>query len=406
MTTRTPNLALMFILMTVTLDAIGIGLIFPVMPDLMMSVTHEGIGKAALWGGIITASFAVMQFLFGPIVGNLSDRFGRRPILLISLAVMAGDYVVMALTGSVAVLLVARSIAGIASATHSTANAYIADISTPDERAKRFGLMGAGFGIGFIAGPMLGGLVATIDPRAPFWVAAGLAAANFAFGYFVVPESLAPEKRRPFAWARANPLSSFAAIRRLPGLKILLTVTFIYALTFNVWPAVWSYFGKEAYGWNAAWIGISLASFGLFMALVQGLLVGPVIRKLGERRTVLAGFTVETVTYSFLAFNTSGFLALVTTPVSAMGGITGPALQALGSRATPEDQQGELQGILTSINALAMILAPLVMTWVFGYFSGPDAPVYFPGAPFLLSAAGMVAAVLIFVAGSREKSAP
>lgn len=402
---RKPNLALTFILMTVTLDAIGIGLIFPVMPDLMMEVTHAGVSQAALWGGVITASFAVMQFLFGPIVGNLSDHFGRRPILLISLAVMGADYVVMALTGSVWVLLVARSVAGIAAATHSTANAFIADISTPDERAKRFGLMGAGFGVGFIAGPILGGLVAGIDPRAPFWVAAALAAANFAFGYFVVPESLTRENRRPFALARANPLASFAAIRRLPGLRVLLLVTFIYALTFNVWPAVWSYFCKEAYGWNAQWIGLSLASFGVCMALVQGMLVGPVIRRFGEWRTVLGGFSIETMTYSFLAFNTSGLLALVTTPVSALGGVTGPALQALSSRATPQDQQGELQGILTSINALAMILAPLVMTWVFGIFSAPGAPVYLPGAPFLLSAVLMVAGVIVFVAGSREKSA-
>ena len=405
MPARSPNLALSFILMTVTLDAIGIGLIFPVMPDLMMEVTHSGVGQAALWGGVITASFAVMQFLFGPIVGNLSDRLGRRPILLISLAVMGADYVIMALTGSVWVLLIARAFAGIAAATHSTANAFIADISAPDERAKRFGLMGAGFGIGFIVGPILGGLVGTIDPRAPFWVAAGLAALNFAFGYFVLPESLAPENRRPFSFARANPLSSFAAIRRLPGLRMLLIVTFIYALTFNVWPSVWSYFGKEAYGWDAQWIGISLASFGICMALVQGLLVGPVIKRLGEKRTVLAGFGVETVTYGFLAFNTSGFLALVTTPFSAMGGITGPALSALSSRATPENQQGELQGILTSINALAMILAPLVMTWIFGVFSAPDAAVYFPGAPFLLSSVLMVAGVIVFVAGSRENSA-
>lgn len=406
MSARNPNIALTFILMTVTLDAIGIGLIFPVMPDLMMDVTHSGISQAALWGGVITASFAVMQFLFGPIIGNLSDRHGRRPILLISLAVMGVDYVIMALTGSIWVLLIARSLAGIAAATHSTANAFIADISTPDERAKRFGLMGAGFGIGFVAGPMLGGLVADIDPRAPFWIAAVLAATNFAFGYFVVPESLAPENRRPFSLVRANPLSSFAAIRRLPGLRLLLLVTFIYALTFNVWPAIWAYFGKEVYGWDAKWIGFSLAAFGLCMVVVQGTLVGPIIRRLGERRTVLAGFVVETTTYGFLAFNTSGLLALTTSPISALGGITGPALQGLGSRATPEDQQGELQGILTSINALAMILAPLVMTWVFGVFSGPQALFYFPGAPFALSAVLMVAAVLVFVAGSREKSAP
>lgn len=399
-----PKAALLFILATVALDAIGIGLIFPVTPELMISVTGGSVGEAALWGGIITASFAVMQFLFGPIVGNLSDHYGRRPVLLISLAMVGANYVVMALTSSVWVLLMARMVAGIASATHSTANAYIADISDPDTRARRFGLVGAAFGLGFIAGPALGGLVGAIDPRAPFWMAAGLAAANLALGALVMPESLGRDLRRPFSLARANPLASLAAIRRLPGLKVLLVVTFIYSLTFNVWPSVWAYFGTETYGWNASWIGLSLALFGVCMALVQGLLVGPVIRHLGERRTVLAGFSVETLSYSFLAFNGSGLLALISTPFSALGGITGPALSALSSRATPQNQQGELQGVMTSINALAMILAPLVMTWVFGAFSGPAAPVYFPGAPFLLSAALMVAAVIVFVATPRENS--
>ncbi len=405
MTIRNPKSALTFIILTVALDAVGIGLIFPVMPDLMLSVTHQGLSQAAFWGGIITASFAVMQFLFGPIVGNLSDRYGRRPVLLVSLAFMAADYVVMAVTGSLVVLLVARSIAGVTAATHSTAGAFIADISAPEERAKRFGLMGAAFGVGFIAGPAIGGLVAGIDPRAPFWVAASLATANLVFGFFVVPESLVAENRRSFSLSRANPLSAFAAIRRLPGLTNLLIATFLYALTYNVWPSVWGYFGKEVYGWNAQWIGLSLASFGVSMAVVQGMLVGPITRRLGESRTVVAGFAVETLTYSFLAFNRSGLLALTTTPISALGGITGPALQGISSGATPSDQQGELQGVFTSLNALAMILAPLVMTWVFGYFTAPGAPVYFPGAPFLLAAVLMVAAVIVFVAGSREKPA-
>lgn len=399
-----PNAALFFILATVALDAIGIGLIFPVMPDLMIEVTGGSVGEAALWGGIITASFAVMQFLFGPIVGNLSDHFGRRPVLLISLAVVGANYGAMALTASVWVLLLARMVAGIASATHSTANAYIADISAPEARARRFGLVGAAFGVGFIAGPALGGLAGAIDPRAPFWMAAGLAAANLALGALVMPESLGRDLRRPFSLARANPLASLAAIRRLPGLKVLLLVSFLYALTFNVWPSVWAYFGTEVYGWTSGWIGLSLALFGICMALVQGLLVGPTIRALGERRTVLAGFSVETLSYGFLAFNGSGLLALISTPFTALGGITGPALSALSSRATPQNQQGELQGVMSSVNALAMILAPLVMTWVFGAFSGPAAPVYFPGAPFLLSAALMVAAVIVFVATPREIS--
>ena len=406
MSDRREGLALTFILMTVTLDAIGIGLIFPVMPDLMQDVTHASLSDAAIWGGIITSAFAVMQFLFGPIVGNLSDRFGRRPVLLVSLFVMVLDYIVMALAHTVALLLIARVIAGIAAATHSTAAAYIADITTPDQRARRFGQLGAAFGIGFVAGPMIGGLVAGIDPRAPFWVAAALGAANFVFGYFILPESLKPDLRRPFTLSRANPLSSFAAIRRLPGLKLLLTVSFIYSLTFNVWPAIWSYYGKEAFGWDARWIGISLATFGICMAVAQATLVGPMIKRYGERRTATFGMGFEVATYTYYGFATSGFWAIVATPVTALGGVTGPALQGLMSRAVPEDQQGELQGIATSLNALAMILAPLVMTLVFGYFTRPDTPLYLPGAPFLLSAIGMVAAVVLFVAGSRAKPAP
>ena len=405
MTSPSP-LALTFIILTVTLDAIGIGLIFPVMPDLMMEVMGSSLSEAALWGGVLAASFAVMQFVFGPLVGNLSDRYGRRPILLVSLAVMALDYVAMALAQTIWLLLAARLIAGITAATHSTANAYIADISSPDDRAKRFGFIGAGFGIGFVAGPMIGGLVAGIDPRAPFWMAAGLAVANFIFGMIVLPESLPPEKRRPFSLARANPLSSFGAIRRLPGLKLLLVVSFLYALTFNVWPAIWSYYGKAAFGWNAMWIGISLAVFGICMATAQATMVAPMIKRFGERRTATYGMGAEVITYSFFGFVASGFWALVFTPLTALGGVTGPALQALMSRATPEDQQGELQGINTSLNALATILAPLVMTWVFGYFTSAAAPVYLPGAPFLLSAIIMVGVVILFVAKSRETPAP
>ena len=400
------NLTLTFIVLTVTLDAIGIGLIFPVMPDLMMQVTGGNLSSAAIWGGTIVTSFAVMQFLCGPVVGNLSDRYGRRPVLLVSLAVMVVDYLVMALTQSVWVLLIARMISGVASATHATANAYIADISSPDDRARRYGLISAGFGFGFVAGPMIGGLVAGIDARAPFWIAAALGLGNFLFGLLVMPESLSPQNRRPFSLARANPLSSFAAIRKLPGLRRLLLVSFIYALTFNVWPAIWAYYGRETFGWNATWIGVSLAVFGGGMIVVQGMLVGPILRRLGERNTAIGGMVAETATYVFYGLVTSSFWALALTPFTSIGGVCGPALQGMLSRATPENQQGELQGINTSLGALAMILAPLVMTNIFAYFTGPTAPVYFPGAPFLLSAALMVAAVVIFVAGTRETPAP
>ena len=397
------TLSLAFILATVGLDAIGIGVMFPVMPDLMMEVTQSSLSQAALWGGVLVTSFAVMQFLFGPIVGNLSDRFGRRPVLLVSLAVMALDYVVMALAASVWVLLVARLISGITAATHSTASAYVADISAADDRARRFGLIGAAFGAGFVAGPLIGGVLAEFGSRTPFWAAAGLAGINFIFGILVMPESLAPALRRPFSLARANPLSSFAAIRHLPGLKLLLSVSFLYALTFNVWPAIWSYYGKEAFGWNARWIGISLAVFGIGMVLAQALLIGPLIRRYGERQTALLGMGLEVATYTFYGFVTSGFWALVFTPISALGGVTGPALQGMMSRQTPETQQGELAGINASLNALAMIVTPLMMTTIFAIFTAATAPIYLPGAPFLLSAVLMVGAVLVFVAGTRAE---
>lgn len=392
-----PNLALSFILLTVLIDAMGIGLIFPVMPDLMTEVTGDSLAGAALWGGALATAFAVMQFLCGPVVGNLSDHFGRRPVLLVSLAVMAVDYVVMALAQSVWLLLAGRIVAGITAATHGTANAYVADISAPDDRARRFALIGAAFGLGFVAGPMLGGLLAVIDHRAPFWAAAALAAANFLFGLVVLPESLSADLRRPFSLKRANPLSSFAAIRHLPGLKALLAVSFVYALTFNVWPAIWSYFGKAAFGWDARWIGISLAIFGISMALAQATLMQPMISRFGERRTALFGMGAEVATYGFYAFVQSGFWALVFTPLSALGGVTGPALQAMMSRATPKTQQGELQGINASLNALAMILTPLVMTGIFGLFTGAASPVYWPGAPFLLSALMMLGALVLFL---------
>lgn len=405
MTDDTPpstRLPMTFIVLTVLLDAIGIGLIFPVMPDLMIEVTGQSLAEAALWGGLLTTSFAVMQFLCGPVVGNLSDRFGRRPVLLVSLAIMAVDYAVMAVAQSVWLLLAGRIVAGIAAATHSTASAFVADISAPDDRARRFGLIGAGFGVGFVAGPMLGGLLAGVDSRAPFWAAAAMAAINFGFGLLVLPESLPATLRRPFTLARANPLASFAAIRHLPGLRPLLMVSFLYAVTFNVWPAIWSYYGKAAFGWDARWIGLSLAAFGICMAAAQAVLVGPMIAHLGERRTSLLGMSFEVGTYAFYAAVTSGFWALAFTPVTALGGITGPALQGMMSRATPEDQQGELQGIATALNALAMILSPLVMTAIFGVFTRPGAAIHWPGAPFLLSALLMVAAVAVFVAGTRE----
>jgi DHA1 family tetracycline resistance protein-like MFS transporter len=384
------RLALTFILLTVLIDAIGIGLIFPVMPDLIEEISGGTLAEAAIWGGVLATSYAVMQFLFGPIVGSLSDRYGRRPVLLVSLAVMAADYVVMALAGSIWLLLPARVVAGISAATYSTATAYIADITPPEQRGARFGLIGACFGVGFILGPLIGGLLSDIDTRAPFWAAAGLALANMVFGWFVLPETVTNATRRPFALARANPLGALRAITRLPGMARILACYLILAIAMNVYPSVWSYFGQARFGWDARKVGISLAIYGLAFAVGQATLVGPLIRRFGERRAAQYGMWVDITTLAALGVVTSGAAALVITPFTALGGVVTPALQAIASRSAPADAQGEVQGVLASLSAIALIVSPLVMTGTFGFFSSVSAPVYLPGAPFLLASVMML----------------
>jgi DHA1 family tetracycline resistance protein-like MFS transporter len=383
--------AVLFILFTMMIDAMGIGLIIPVMPDLFQEVGARDLGTAALWGGVLATMFAFMQFFFGPVIGALSDRFGRRPVLLLSLVVMALDYLVMAVAGSIWLLLVGRMIGGITAATQATANAYMADISRPEDRAANFGLIGAAFGVGFVLGPLIGGLLAEFGTRAPFYAAAALAALNATFGYFVLKETLPQDKRRAFDWRRANPFGSFRHLGALPGLGPLLVVFFLYQVAFAVYPAVWSFFGKERFGWDPATIGLSLALFGIMLAIVQGGLIRPAIRLLGEGGCVIYGHLFDALAFLVLALVTSGTLALVLVPLAALAAVITPALQGIMSRMVGADAQGELQGALTSLSALAMILSPIAMTGTFAAFTGPDAPVYFPGAPFVLSA------VLIFV---------
>lgn len=395
------RLALAFILLTVAIDAIGIGITFPVMPELLTQVTGANVSSASLWGGMLATSFAVMQFLFGPVVGNLSDRYGRRPVMLLALGVMAVDYAIMAVAGTVWLLLVGRIVAGMAAATYSTANAYVADISVPEDRAKNFGYIGAAFGVGFILGPLMGGFAAELGPRAPFWLAAVIAAANMAFGYFVLPESLHEESRRPFSLKRANPFASFRAIGHLPGMKRYLIIMFFYTLAFQSYGSVWSFFGTERFGWNAWWNGLSLAAFGVSMAVVQSLGVAPAIQRWGAKRTAGYGMAVDAVAFGFYGFVSSGFWALLFTPIAAVAGVAGPALQGIMTNGTPDDQQGELQGVVSSVSSVAMGVAPMIMTSIFWFFTKPGALVYSPGAPFLLAAALMVICVAVLVADKR-----
>ncbi|MDR7125695.1 TCR/Tet family MFS transporter [Pseudotabrizicola sp. 4114] len=399
--TPTPKLALTFILTTVTLDAIGIGLIFPVMPDLIRTVTGEDLAHAALWGGVLATSFAVMQFLFGPVLGSLSDRFGRRPVLLVSLLVMGLDYLVMAVAPTIWLLLIARLVAGVTAATYSTATAFIADITPPDQRGARFGLIGAGFGVGFVLGPLIGGLLAAVDIRAPFYAAAALAFANMIFGFLILPETVTDATRRPFSLRRANPLGALRAVSRLPGLRLTLACFLILGIAMNVYPAVWAYYGQARFGWSTQMVGVSLAVYGISYALGQALLVGPMIRRWGEHRAAHYGMWVDVITLTGLGLVTSPVIALALTPLTALGGAVTPALQAIASRAAPADAQGEVQGVLASLNAIAMITSPLIMTATFSTFTAPDAPVYAPGAPFLLAAAMMLACLALHVLGPR-----
>ncbi|PXW68966.1 DHA1 family tetracycline resistance protein-like MFS transporter [Loktanella sp. PT4BL] len=397
------RLAVIFIFISVMLDSMGIGLIMPVMPDLIQEVEGQGIGGAAVWGGILATIFAAMQFLFGPTLGSLSDRYGRRPILIISLVIMAFNYVLMALAFTIWLLIIARVIGGITAATQSTSAAYMADISAPEEKAANFGLIGAAFGVGFVLGPLMGGALAEFGTRAPFWAAAFLAMTNAVFGYYVLPESVTDRIRRPFEWRRANPLGAFRNIGGLPGVKRLLLISFVYTIAFFVYPGVWAYFGAERFGWGPGMIGLSLGIFGIGIAVVQGLLIRPILNRIGERKAVILGLSVDVLAFVALGFVTNGWVALALTPLTALGSIAGPALQGIMSRTAADNQQGELQGTVSSINAVATIVAPLMVTQTFWFFTDGHGPVYAPGAPFILSAILTIGCILVFVQTPRPK---
>ncbi len=384
-----------FAVATIFVDAIGIGLIFPIMPDLLADLGIQSVSDAALYGAALSMVYAVMQFLFLPILGNLSDQLGRRPVLLVGIAALFVDYVIMGVAANYALLFVGRLVAGVAGATVATATSYIADVSAPDDRAKNFGVIGATFGIGFIIGPALGGLLGAIDIRLPFFAAAGFAGLNFAYGLFLLPESLLPEKRRAFTWQRANPFKALKRAATDPALRRPVFVVFCMMLAGYVYPAVWSFYGKEKFGWDTALIGFSLAGYGGAVAIVQGVLIRFMLPKWGERGTVRFGLVSVIIAMVGITFAVDTWMVFAMITMAALGEVAGPAINGILSKLVPDSEQGDLQGTLGSIESLAAIIAPPVFASIFKAFSDGEG-VYFPGAPFLLAALITGFALLIF----------
>ncbi len=400
---KTFNWTMMVVILTVMIDSMGIGIVIPVTPALLMDVLPGAtLAEAAIWGGILTSLFSVMQFLFGPFLGTLSDQFGRKPVLMVSLFVMVGYYAVMVFAHTVWLLLLGRLIGGITAATHATATALVADVSAPKDKAARFGLLGAGFGMGFVLGPVLGGMLGEWGPRAPFVAAAFLSALNFLMAWLILPETVTDRIRRRFEWRRANPLGAIRAISQFPGLGPMLVVYLIYAIATAVYAAVWPFFTAERFGWSPAMIGVSLTIYGVCFAIVQGALVKPAIKRFGEYKTVVIGFGFEMFGLLLMSVMTNGTILLGFIPIAALGVIGQPALQAILSVGTSDDSQGILQGVVASLSAISMIIAPVSMTWVFSTFTEESAAVYYPGAPFAVSALLLALGLYIFVRKGRD----
>jgi len=394
--------AFLFVFIAVLVDSIGFGIILPVLPRLIMQLTGVSIDRAAGYGGWLSFVYALMQFFCAPVLGNLSDRFGRRPVLLFALLALGLDYLIMGFAPAIGWLFAGRAIAGVAGASFTPAYAYVADITAPARRAQSFGLMGAAFGIGFILGPAIGGLLGGFGPRAPFFAAAAIALANTALGYFALPESLPPESRRPFHWARANPLGTLLQMRRYPVVLLTLGALFLWQLAHQVLPSTWAYYTISKFHWSSAQVGYSLAYVGLLMAIAQGALTRVLIPWLGgERRAALAGMACAFLAYAGYAVVTQGWMMYVVALTTFLFALTYPSMNAIASQQIPANAQGELQGAIACLYSLSSIVGPPLMTQVFGYFSAPAAPIHLPGAAFLTAAALTVGCAVLFVRALR-----
>lgn len=392
---------LTFVTFTVLLDTIGFGMIVPVLPSFLVELTGLELSATSNIAGYLVTSYALLQFLFAPILGNLSDHYGRRPVLLVSLFFFGVNFLIAGLATTLWVLFIGRILTGITSATYATANALIADVSPPEERAQNFGLMGVAFGLGFIIGPSLGGFLGEIDVRLPFYAAAGLAGLNTLYGFFVLRETLSPEQRRPFEWKRANPIGMLLQLKKYPLLVGLITVSFIYNVGHHAYPSNWNFYTIEKFGWTPFDVGLSMGLVGLLMAFVQGYLIRIAIPRWGAPRTAMIGFTAATTAYLGIAFAPNSAAVYAWCFVSAFAGLVGPAIAGIMSNLVPQNEQGELQGIIASVASIGAIIGPLLITQSFTYFTSPSAPVYFPGIAFTIAAVLSITALIIFAINLR-----
>jgi len=397
--------AIVFIFITLLIDCTGIGIIIPVVPALLQQLLGGSVSEAATYGGWLTFAYAFMQFLFAPVLGGVSDRYGRRPVILLSLFGLGIDYIFLFFAPTIFWLFIGRIIAGVCGASFTTASAYIADVSEPEKRAQNFGMVGAAFGLGFIIGPLLGSLFSSFGVRAPFLVAACLSLLNGAYGFFILPESLKAENRRKFEWKRANPLGSLMQLRKYPAISGLVVSIVLIYIAGHAAQSTWTYYTMEKFNWNEKWIGYSIAFVGLTAAVVQGALVRPAMKLLGQNKAVYTGLTFYILGFVLFAFATQPWMMFAFMIPYAIGGIAGPAIQGIVSSQVPPNAQDELQGALTSLMSLTSIIGPILMTGLFAYFTAQQAPVYFPGAPFLMGA--LLATVSVIIArSSLGKSHP
>ncbi|TGE24126.1 MFS transporter [Hymenobacter aquaticus] len=398
--------ALGFIFVTLLLDVIGFGIIIPVIPKLISNLTGGTISDASRYGGWLMFAFASMQFLFSPVLGNLSDQYGRRPVLLFALLGFGLDYLFVAFAPTITWLFVGRIIAGITGASFTTASAYIADISTPEKRAQNFGMIGAAFGLGFIIGPVIGGVLGQFGARVPFLVAAGLTMINWLYGFFILPESLDEAHRRKFDWRRANPIGSLRQLQKYPVILGMVGSLVLVYIAAHSTQSTWSYYTMYKFHWNEAWVGYSLGAIGALTAVVQGLLIRRLNPWLGAKRSVFLGLGLYALGFALFAFAPVGWMMFVFLIPYSLGGIAGPALQGIMSGQVPRNEQGELQGALTSLVSLTSIIGPPLMTNLFSFFTGPKAPVHFPGAAFLTGAVLTVISMLLAMKSLRHYVAP